>query len=202
MDTSPADLDAASSAPRRLPPAAWIGIAAAIVVLAAVAYVVAGDTGSSSSGASAGRGNPLLGQSPPIGARLPDVTLSRFDGGSVSLASAVHGRPLVINLWSAQCAPSVSEMPDLEKLFHAYGDRVGFLGVDTQESPVAGRPLARATGVTYPLVSDPTAKVFTWARSLGLPTTLVVGSDGRLREVHVGRVQPPQLKRWLDQVLG
>ena len=73
----------------------------------------------------------------------------------MSLASVGHGRPLVVNLWSAQCAPCVSEMPDLEKLFHAYAGRVGFLGVDSQEAEAAGKPLARDTGVTYPLASDP-----------------------------------------------
>jgi len=202
MDTSPADLDPPRSPPRHLSSAAWIGIAVAIAVLAAVAYVVAGRTGSPGSGSTAGRGNPLVGQSPPIGKHLPDLTLPLFDGGSVSLASATHGKPLVVNLWSAQCAPCVSEMPDLERVSHEYAGRVGFLGVDTQESPMAGRPLARATGVTYALASDPTAKVFTWVRSLGLPTTLVVGPDGRLREVHVGRIQPSQLRSWLDQALG
>ena len=108
----------------------------------------------------------------------------------------------MINLWAATCAPCVSEMPDLERISRQYAGRVGFLGVDTQESEYAGRPLARATGVTYSLASDPTAKVFTWVRSLGLPTTMVVGSDGRLREVHVGRVDPAQLRSWIDQALG
>ena len=203
MDPSPTDLDSPPASPsRHLPPAAWLAVAVGIVLLAAVAYVVAGRGGSAATGSSAGPTNPLLGQAPPIGKHLPDVTLPRFEGGTVSLASATAGRPLVINLWSAQCVPCVSEMPDLERIFHQYAGRVGFLGVDTQESEYAGRPLARATGVTYPLASDPTAKVFTWVRSLGLPTTLVVGSDGRLREVHVGRVDPTQLRGWIDQALG
>jgi thiol-disulfide isomerase/thioredoxin len=208
MDPSPTDLDPAAGLdgraprPRRRAATAWVGAAVAIVVVAAVAYVVAGRAGSPSTAATGGHANPLLGQAPPIGKHLPDVTLPRFGGGSVSLASATGGKPLVINLWAATCAPCVSEMPDLERISHEYGGRVGFLGVDTQESEYAGRPLARATGVTYPLASDPTAKVFTWVRSLGLPTTLVVGPDGRLRQVHVGRVDPSQLRSWLDQALG
>ncbi len=206
MDTLPAAPDASDApeapSPRRLPPAAWIGIALVIVVVAAVAYVAAGTTGNGQATASSGGGNPLLGKAPPIGKPFPDIRLPQFDGGSMSLASAGHGRPLVVNLWSAQCVPCVSEMPDLEKLSKQYAGRVGFLGVDTQESEVAGKPLARATGVTYPLASDPTSKVFNWVGSLGLPTTIVVSADGKVAQVHVGRISPTQLRGWLDQALG
>jgi len=188
--------------PRRLPPAAWIGIAVAILVLAAVGYVLAGRTGAGSTAASAGGTNPLIGKTPPIGKPFPDIRLPLFEGGSVSLASAGHGQPLVVNLWSAQCVPCVTEMPDLERISHEYAGRVRFLGVDTQESQAAGQPLARDTGVTYPLASDPTAKVFNWVGSLGLPTTVVVSADGKVAEVHVGRVDPTQLRAWLDHALA
>jgi peroxiredoxin len=205
MDTLPDAPDAPDApSPRRLPPAAWIGIALVIVVLAAVAYVAAGriGKGSATDAAVGGHTNPLLGSDPPIGKSLPDIRLPSFDGGTVALASAGHGRPLVVNLWSAQCVPCVTEMPDLEKVFHAYAGRVAFLGVDSQEAEAAGQPLARTTGVTYPLVSDPAAKVLSWVRSLGLPTTLVVSADGKVAQVHVGRIDPAQLRGWLDQALG
>jgi thiol-disulfide isomerase/thioredoxin len=205
MDTRPADLDEPREpSPRRLPTAAWIGIAVVIVVVAAVAYVAAGRIGPGPTTASSSRNgsNPLLGTAPPIEKSLPDIRLQRFDGGSVSLAAAGDGHPMVVNLWSAQCAPCVSEMPDLEKVFHAYAGRVAFLGVDSQEAEAAGKPLARATGVTYPLASDPTAKVLGWVHSLGLPTTIVVAADGKVAQVHVGRINPAQLRGWLDQALG
>ena len=56
--------------------------------------------------------------------------------------------------------------------------------------------------MTYPLASDPTAKVLSWVRSLGLPTTIVVSADGKVAQVHVGRIDPAQLRGWLDQALG
>jgi peroxiredoxin len=207
MNTLPADPDVPDApdepSTRRLPPVAWIGIALAIVVVAAVAYVAAGQTGTgTATSSSAGGANPLLGKAPPIGKSFPDIRLPLFDGGSVSLASAGHGQPLVVNLWSAQCVPCVSEMPDLQKLSRQYAGRVRFLGVDTQESEAAGQPLAHDTGVTYPLASDPTSKVFNWVGSLGLPTTVVVSADGKVAEVHVGRVNPSQLRGWLDRALG
>jgi peroxiredoxin len=34
-----------------------------------------------------------------------------------------------------------------------------------------------------------------------LPYTVLIGSDGRVRERHLGQIKPEQLRRWLDRAL-
>ena len=128
------------------------------VTLAVVAALVAVGVGTSgghhSTSGSAEASNPLLVRPIAPGAPMPPAQLVLFDGATTSFA-ALRGKPVVVNFWAATCAPCVGEMPALEKLYLAYRDRVTFVGIDTAESAYAGRAMARTTGVTYLLASDP-----------------------------------------------
>jgi peroxiredoxin len=117
-----------------------------------------------------------------------------------------RGRPLVVNFWATWCPPCVEEMPDLQKARDAYGDRgveVIGIGIDNAAKIAAFRDRHH---LSLPLLvagvggSD-------LNRALGnasgaLPYTVLIDADGRIRERHLGQVQPEQLRRWLDAMLS
>jgi cytochrome c biogenesis protein CcmG, thiol:disulfide interchange protein DsbE len=108
----------------------------------------------------------------------------------------------VVNFWAATCAPCVGEMPALEKLYVEYRDRVTFVGIDTAESIYAGRAMAKTTGVTYLLATDPSGHIVRSIGAFGLPTTVVLDRTGTVAHVKAqGATRPAQLRDWLDQVL-
>ena len=209
MDTLPTD-DRAPAPPRRgVPRGVWWAIALAIVVLA-VAGLKATSSNNSSADAPAildpnvtqPGGNSFFPTTKNVvGQPAPTATFTRFDGTQASFADYA-GRPMVVNFWSAGCTPCLAEMPDLEAMHQAYGDRVAFVGVDVQDALSAGQTMAAKTGVTYDLVRDPDGALATTVGVTGLPTTLLVGRNGTVvRLAGPGAVPAADLRRWIDQDL-
>ena len=107
---------------------------------------------------------------------LPDVTLQPLGGGKPVDLSELRG-PLVINLWASWCGPCRKELPQYQAFAQKYAGKVDVLGVDWQETrDGAALALARDTGVTYPLVTDPEGKL----RAKALPKLILVDEDGEV----------------------
>jgi peroxiredoxin len=56
-----------------------------------------------------------------VGARAPDFSLERLDGGNAKIRlSQLKGRPLVISFWATWCPPCRKEMPELAAAYTAH----------------------------------------------------------------------------------
>jgi len=114
---------------------------------------------------------------------LPAVTLPCLGGGSDVDLAKLRG-PLVINLFAQWCGPCRGELPYYQAL-HAKGKgKVGVLGVDYLDTqPAQALELARASGVTYPLVADPAGTLRTGFKIRGLPGVVLVDRAGKVTDV-------------------
>jgi thiol-disulfide isomerase/thioredoxin len=114
---------------------------------------------------------------------LPPVTLPCLGGGPAVDLATLPG-PRVVNLWASWCGPCRRELPHYQAFAEKHGDRVPVLGVDYQDTqPAAALALARATGVTYPLLADPQGRLDGASpipRLAGLPFLALVDADGRV----------------------
>ncbi len=117
-----------------------------------------------------------------------------------------RGRPLVVNFWATWCPPCVEEMPALQQVRDAYlgrGVEVIGIGIDSAGKIAEFRD---KHGLTLPLLVAG-AGGSQLNRTLGndsgaLPYTVLIGSNGRVRERHLGQIKPEQLRRWLDRALA
>ncbi|WP_431285946.1 TlpA disulfide reductase family protein [Humitalea sp. 24SJ18S-53] len=111
--------------------------------------------------------------------------LAWTDGeGAASGPAAFAGRGMVINLWATWCAPCVAEMPALDRLaalLAPQGIVVLPLSSDrggrAQVAPFYERTRLRNLGIWL----DPRGTVGRAFSVRGLPTTIIVGRDGRER---------------------
>lgn len=112
---------------------------------------------------------------------LPDLALSGLDGRPAAL-SAYAGRPVLLNLWATWCSPCVKEMPALDRLqaqSDAGGLQVVTLSVD-RGGAVQVKPFLDKLGVQRPAVLlDPSAAAMSALTVRGLPTTLLLDTQGR-----------------------
>jgi cytochrome c biogenesis protein CcmG/thiol:disulfide interchange protein DsbE len=142
------------------------------------------------------------GTTPVAGAAtVPDVEVEDFDGATVSLGDHT-GTPLVVNFWASWCPPCIAEMPDLEAVHQLAGDRVRFLGVNTQDTPQRATELVADTGVTYDLVRDPDGELFRAFEVFGMPSTFYVAPDGTIVGRHTGLLTREALVDDLAEHLG
>jgi thiol-disulfide isomerase/thioredoxin len=133
--------------------------------------------------------------------RLWDLSLQTPQGAPLALAS-LKGRPLLLNFWATWCPPCVEEMPLLDGFFRqhaAKGWQVLGLAVD---QPSSVRTFLQKTPVAFPIALAGLEGT-ELARSLGnltggLPFTVVLGPEGRVRQRRMGRVSASDLKAWSD----
>ncbi len=122
-----------------------------------------------------------------LGPELPDLVLPCLGGGPpVDLRSSGPGRPTLVNVWATWCPPCVDEVPDLVSFAAAAGDRVGLVGVLTQDPERNGLEFARQFGMRYPSLVDEQGEVFR-ANRPGPPVTLFLDAQGRVVHKRSGK---------------
>jgi cytochrome oxidase Cu insertion factor (SCO1/SenC/PrrC family)/thiol-disulfide isomerase/thioredoxin len=102
---------------------------------------------------------------------------------------ALHGYPVVLNAWASWCPPCRQEFPLFAVAAAAYGRRVGFLGVATDDDTAAARAYLHNHTVSYPSYQASSESLSSIATIQGVPTTIFLDGDGHLRYTHVGQYE-------------
>jgi peroxiredoxin len=116
----------------------------------------------------------------------PPFTLPDLDGNQVSL-SDFEGKVVVLDLWATWCPPCREEIPFLVSLYEEFRDRglvVVGVGLDDGGAPVL-KSFAEENGMTYPVVVGNRSVQASYGVT-AIPTTFMIGRDGRIATKHVG----------------
>ncbi len=116
----------------------------------------------------------------------PDFTLDTLDGGRFTL-SAQAGKPVIVNFWATWCPPCRAELPAFEEVYRGYHDKgLIVVGVDVAESPEVVAQYVQQVGLTFPIALDASGEVTELYHIQGMPTTLFVGRDGKIKDMVIG----------------
>jgi len=134
-------------------------------------------------------------------AALWQLSFDTPTGERLALRS-LQGRPLLINFWATWCPPCIEELPLLDAFYKensSKGWQVLGLAVD-KVGPVRDflvkQPLAfpvALAGMEGVGLSKSLGNV-----SSGLPFSVVLGSDGEVKNRKLGKVTPVDLARWRE----
>jgi peroxiredoxin len=141
---------------------------------------------------------------PSIGFLAPDFTLQTLDGRTVSL-SDFRGRPVVINYWASWCVPCQAELPILESIYQDYQQHgIVILSVNAIEQDNMGDVQGTVTqhALTYPVLLDESEQVWSTYRMLFFPTSLMVDSNGIIREIVLGDTTEENFRAKVDQLIA
>ncbi len=133
---------------------------------------------------------PLDGGSPEL--REIRAEANRLLGGGVNAfgerLDALHGTPVVVNMWASWCGPCRFEFPHFQSVAIERGDEIAFLGLDSADSEDAAATFLRELPLPYPSYLDPkeeVAKEFLDG-PVGFPATGFYDRSGELAYVRQG----------------
>ncbi len=112
---------------------------------------------------------------------IPDLKFKDGVGNDLSL-SDWRGKVILLNLWATWCAPCRREMPDLDRLQAAMGGdefEVVAVSIDRKGAEVAQAFLDEIKIQNLKLYIDKTAKITREADVFGMPTTILIGRNGK-----------------------
>ena len=127
--------------------------------------------------------------SPPVLAQLHQQASQLLEGGSAlnERLHALHGYPVVLNVWASWCTPCQKEFPLFAAASAGYGRRVAFLGADYEDSQGEARSFLAAHPVSYPSYEVSSAQLSPIATITGMPTTIFIDRAGQIAHVHIGQ---------------
>ncbi|MEE8633353.1 MAG: TlpA disulfide reductase family protein [Methyloceanibacter sp.] len=137
---------------------------------------------------------------------LPDFSLVDGDGATISLAD-LGGKVVLLNIWATWCVPCREEMPQLNDLQAALGGtdfEVVAVNIDKGGPDKARKFLDETKATDLTLYTDPTGKLFSKLRAVGMPTTLLINREGK----EIGRLvgpadwASPQAKRLIETAIA
>ena len=122
-------------------------------------------------------------------------SLLDIDDNMHSLA-AYKGKIVIVNFWATWCPPCRFELPSMEKAYQKLkAEDVVMLGINVGEDADTIFSFTADYPVTFPLLLDRDSKVTQAYPVIGLPTTFVIGPNGRIIYRAVGT------REWDEQVL-
>jgi peroxiredoxin len=93
--------------------------------------------------------------------------------------SQLRGTPVVLYMWSSQCAPCRADTRLVEATWKRWGPRgVMFAGANVKESAEAARAVIRQYDLTYPGISDRDGKIAARYGVTALPQTFFISAQG------------------------
>ena len=133
---------------------------------------------------------PNGGSGNEVGDKAPAWSAPIINGSGSLSSQATKGQWVILNFFATWCVPCQQETPELVSFAAAHHNSksVRLVGVVYQDTPGSVRSFATAHGVTWPLVSNPEAKVTTDYAVLALPQTIVINPKGVVVDRFTGGV--------------
>jgi thiol-disulfide isomerase/thioredoxin len=123
----------------------------------------------------------------------PSLKVTTLDGKPYDLA-AQRGHWVIVNFWATWCVPCIKELPDISHFVKTHPD-VRAIGIAYDDTEVADiRAFLAKHPVSFPVAQVTMDKPLTdFDEPRGLPTTYLIGPDGKVAKHFMGPITPASL---------
>ncbi|MCD6024597.1 MAG: Redoxin domain protein [Fibrobacteria bacterium] len=125
--------------------------------------------------------------------RIPPVSLTTLEGKTYSFGPG-DGKVTLAVFWATWCQPCLMEIPSLNEWHAKYRDR-GFRVVSINIDDPEGQKMAaiyQKYDIIYPMLMDDGTSEQKFGGLQALPTSFLLGRDGKVRKAFVG-LHPPKV---------
>jgi thiol-disulfide isomerase/thioredoxin len=136
-----------------------------------------------------------------VGKDAPDFQLKDLDNKDVQL-SAHRGRVVVLDFWATWCGPCKASLPELNKLYKDLKGRgMSAFAIDLEEDKDTVQPVAAKLIPDVPALLDEKGDVGKLYAVGGIPQTVVIGKDGKIKKVFIGAGSEAKIRAAVESAL-
>ena len=130
------------------------------------------------------------------------VELTTLDGENTVTLGEQAELPRVVNLWAQWCAPCRRELPTLDAVAAEADGLVEVIGVNIGDDPPEAARIVDELGLGFTQLLDRGGDLTAELGVVTMPSTVFVGADGAIAEVHAGELTSDELRSLIAEHLG
>lgn len=138
-----------------------------------------------------------------VGDAFPDLAAAGLAGADLP---ATAGRVVLVDFWASWCAPCKASFPALAKLHADYAARgLVLIAVGIDEKPAAYAAFLKKMAPPFAAPHDRSQQLVRTVKVPAMPTSYLIGRDGRVRFIHQGyhgAATDRELRAQLEQLLA
>ncbi|MGC4084907.1 MAG: redoxin family protein [Vicinamibacterales bacterium] len=136
-----------------------------------------------------------------VGLPAPSITLRSIDGSAIDIVKNYGRKPIYLKLWATYCIPCRAQMPEFERIYETYGDRMQIVAVNAGvgDDPAKVRAFVASAKLHMPVAIDD-GTLGSWLELEATPFHVLIGLDGRI--AHVGHQDGPGLDAAIQRLLA
>jgi thiol-disulfide isomerase/thioredoxin len=116
----------------------------------------------------------------------PQFSLTDISGQKLTL-DQYKGKVVLLDFWATWCGPCRIEIPEFVQLQKRYRDQgLAVIGISMDDGPAPVKQFYNQFNMNYPVALGDAKLAELYGGILGLPTTLLIGRDGRIYAKHIG----------------
>lgn len=97
-----------------------------------------------------------------------------------------QGKVVYVDFWASWCVPCRKSFPWLNELAKKYPDDLVVVGVNVDHERSAAMKFLEKYPASFPLVYDPEGKIAAQYELQGMPSSVLIGRDGKIAKRHIG----------------
>lgn len=119
-----------------------------------------------------------------VGDPLPDLSTFGLEG---KLPGDLKGKVVLLDFWASWCGPCKESFPVMDELQQKYGAKgLVILAVNVDEKIAAMQDFLKDHPVQFNILHDVTKKLVGTANIASMPTSFLIGKDGKVVAIHKG----------------
>lgn len=119
-----------------------------------------------------------------------------MNGQTVSLAS-LKGKPVFLNFWATWCPPCVGEMPDIQRMYAKYGDKVHFVIVNIDGTKPDVTAFMENHAFSFPVALDMNGSAASAYAVQAIPTSYIIDADSNVVDSHIGALSAGDMESFV-----